>query len=84
MSENLWLFGCQQGGEWGTDGGGIWGQQMQTAVQRRDNSKILLYSTGDYIQYSVINNNGKKYEKECIYTCIIQSLCCTIEINTSF
>ena len=28
------------------------------------NSKVLLYSTGNYIQYLVINHNGKEYEKE--------------------
>ena len=27
------------------------------------NNKILLYSTGNYIQYPVINYNGKGYEK---------------------
>ena len=31
------------------------------------NNKVLLYSTGNYIQYPVINHNGKKYEKEYIY-----------------
>ena len=31
-------------------------------------TKILLYSTGNYIQYPVINHNGKEYRKrECIY-----------------
>ena len=25
--------------------------------------KVLLYSTGNYIQYPVINNNGKENEK---------------------
>ena len=30
------------------------------------NNKVLLYSTGNYIQYPVINCNGKEYEKECI------------------
>ena len=29
--------------------------------------KVLLYSTGNYIQYPVINHNGKEYEKERIY-----------------
>ena len=29
------------------------------------NNKVLLYSTGSYIQYPVINHNGKEYEKEC-------------------
>ena len=32
------------------------------------NIKVLLYSTGNYIQYPIINHNGKEYEKECIYT----------------
>ena len=31
------------------------------------NNEVLLYSTGNYIQYPVINHNGKEYEKECIY-----------------
>ena len=30
-------------------------------------NKILLYSTGHYIQYPVINHNGKEYEKESTY-----------------
>ena len=38
---------------------------MQTTIYRVD--KFLLYSTGNYIQYSVINHNGKEYEKEYIY-----------------
>ena len=28
------------------------------------NNKVLLYSTGNCIQYPVINHNGKEYEKE--------------------
>ena len=32
------------------------------------NNKVLLYSTGNSIQYPVINHNGKEYEKECMYT----------------
>ena len=48
------------------------------------NSKILLYSTENYIQYPVINHNRKEYlKKECIYICVTESLCCTAEINTT-
>ena len=50
------------------------------------NNKVLLYSTGKYIQSPVTNNNGKEYEKEYIYThthTYIYSLCCTAEINTT-
>ena len=43
------------------------------------NNKVLLYSTGNYSQYPVINHNGEEYEKEYIYTCINESLCCTPE-----
>ena len=28
------------------------------------NNKVLRYSTGNYIQYPVINHNGKGYEQE--------------------
>ena len=49
------------------------------------NNKVLLYSTGNYIQYPVINHNGKEYEKEYIYIYmyVAESLCCTAEINTT-
>ena len=33
-------------------------------------NKILQYSTENYIQYSVINHNGKECEKEYIYVCV--------------
>ena len=28
------------------------------------NNKVLLYSTGSYIQYPVVNHNGKEYGKD--------------------
>ena len=61
--------GCQGGGGWGRDRLGVWDQQMQTIIYRTDKQQgpILLYSTGNYIQYPVINHNGKEYEKESIY-----------------
>ena len=32
------------------------------------NNEVLLYSTENYIQYPMINHNGKEYKKrECIY-----------------
>ena len=30
-------------------------------------NKFLLYSTGNYIQYPIINHHGKEYKKECTY-----------------
>ena len=31
------------------------------------NSKVLLYSTENYVQYPVINHNGKEYFKKNVY-----------------
>ena len=47
------------------------------------NNKVLLYSTGNYIQYPMINHNGKENFKKNVYICITESLCCTAEINTT-
>ena len=41
-----------------------------------DKQQVLLYSTGSYTQYPVINY-GKEYEKEYIHMCITESFCCT-------
>ena len=30
-------------------------------------NQVLLYSTGNYIQYPVVNHNGKEYEKVYMY-----------------
>ena len=45
------------------------------------NNKVLLCSAGNYIQYLLINHNGKEYEKEYIY--ITKSFCYTPETNTT-
>ena len=34
------------------------------------NNKILLYSTENYTQYPVIDQNGKEFEKECVCVCV--------------
>ena len=31
------------------------------------NNKVLLYGTGNWVQYPVINHNGKEYANEYIY-----------------
>ena len=30
-------------------------------------NKVLLYSIGNYVQYLVINENGKEHDKEYMY-----------------
>ena len=46
-----------------------------------DKHQVLLYSTGNYIQYLVINHNGKEYEN--VYVYITESFFCTAVINTA-
>ena len=48
----------------------------------KTNNKVLLYSTGNYNQYPVINQNGKEYEKVCV--CITESFSYIVEINTTW
>ena len=60
--------GCQGG--WEVGGRMDWEfgiSRCKLLYREWKNNKVLLYSTGNYIQYSVINHNGKEYEKEYIY-----------------
>ena len=58
--------GCQEGG-------GERGMDWEFGISRYKLlyigwiNKVLLYSTGNYIQYPIINHNGKEYEKEYMY-----------------
>ena len=57
---------------WLPRGGGV-GEGWSESLGLADTNigwinKVLLYSTGNYIQYPVINHNGKEYEKS-IYMC---------------
>ena len=60
----------------GIEGGMVW----EVGVSRYKlldiewvNNKVLLYSTGNYIQYLMINHNGKEYFKN-VHVCITKSL----------
>ena len=64
--------GCQEGGDWG-------GMEWEVGVSRSKilyieltKQWVLLYSTGNYIQYSIINHNGNEYflKYVCVYTYI--------------
>ena len=46
------------------------------------NNKVLLYSTGNYVQYPVINHRERNMKRN-VCMCITESLCCTAEINTT-
>ena len=60
--------GCQGWG-WGRCGErlGAWDWRCKLLYIGWINNKVLLYSIGNYIQYPVINHNGKEYEKESTY-----------------
>ena len=34
------------------------------------NNKALLHCTGSYIQYPVVDHNGKEYEKDYVRVCV--------------
>ena len=55
-------------------GGGMGVMDWEYGVSRHKllyiewiNNKVLLYSTGNYIQYPGIDHNGIEYKTECIY-----------------
>ena len=47
------------------------------------NNKVLLYSTENNIQCSMINSNWKEYIQNNVHICITESLCSTAVINTT-
>ena len=56
----------------GGGGLGVWNGSLGLANANKVyigwiNNKVLLYSTGNYIQYPIIKHNGKEYDRECIY-----------------
>jgi len=67
-------YGCQGGGGWGRDGLGVWNQWCKLLYIEWINHKVPVYSTGNCIQYTVLNYNEKKYEKECVFMYIWRPL----------
>ena len=64
----------------GVGGGG--GEDWEFGISRYKllhigwmNNKVLLYSTGNYIQSPGINHNGKEYFKKNVYICKTELLC---------
>ena len=83
------LGGCRRGG----GGGGVdWGfgtSRCKLLYIGRINM-FLLYSTGNYIQYLLINHNGRYYKKRkyihicvCVCVCVAESVFCIAEMNTT-
>ena len=70
-------------GGWGREGPEFGVSRCKLVYIGWINNKVLLCGTGNYIQYPVINQNGKNMKKNA-YICITESLGCTAEINTTF
>ena len=54
--ENRFVVAKQEAGQ-GRDRLGVWSQQMQTVTYGMEKDKVLLCSTGKYIQYIGVNHN---------------------------
>ena len=59
---DLWWLG-----DGGRDELGVWEQQMQTIIYRMDKQQGPTFYTGNYIQYPMLNYNGKEQENVYIY-----------------
>ena len=61
--------GCCQGEDMGMEWEAGHSRCKLSDMERIDN-EVLLYSTGNYIQYPEINHNGKEaFKQESIYMC---------------
>ena len=60
---------AKQEGDLGRDGLGVQISRCKVLYIEWVSNKVLLCSTGNYIQYPVLSHNEKQYEKEhtCIY-----------------
>lgn len=66
-------------------GGGMEWSRHKLSCREWINNKVLLYGTESYLQYPMINCNGKELILICIYiyVYITESLCHTAEIDTT-
>ena len=46
-------------------------------------NEVLLYSTGDYIQFLGVKHDGRQYEEKKVCMCMTGSLCYTAEMDTT-
>ena len=58
---------CQREGGRGGMEWEIGACRCESLYKEQRNNKVLLCSTGNYIQYPVINDNENNREEECIY-----------------
>ena len=75
--------GCPGEAGWGKDEWKVGVSKCKLLYIERLNNKVLLYSTGNYIQYLMKNHNGKECFKKNVHIHVTESICCTAEIHTS-
>ena len=68
------ICGCQGRGGWGRMNWEFQISRCKLLYIGWLNNKVLLYSTGKYIQYTVINHNGKEYKKN-VYMWNLEKCC---------
>ena len=73
--------GCQGEGGGEEKDRGFGNSRCKVLYTGWKNHKVLLYDTGNYIQYLIISHNGKEYEKKNVHVYITESLCCRAEIG---
>ena len=62
----------------GEGSSGSWGLRGKLLTNRMDNNKVLLYSAKNYIQYPVINHNGKEWKKKMYQFSSVTQSCPTL------
>ena len=77
-----WLVVAKGEGVWGEMGWKVGVKSFELLCTEWIN-KFLLYSTENYSQYPMVNQNGKEYILKHVYVCVTESLCCVAEINTT-
>ena len=93
--ENEPMVTEREGGGWDIGRKGYWEDGIDRRTLpcvKQVTNKDPLYGTENYIQHPVITNNGKELRKkntdiyrniiEQSYTCIMEALCCTPEIQS--
>ena len=77
------ICGCQGGGgkEWEDWEFGV--GRCKLLCSEQISKEVLLYSTGNYIQSSGIDHDGRQCKKRKVYTGTTGALCCTAEMATA-
>ena len=54
---------------------GVYHYKLWYSEEKKKDDKVLLYSTENYIQYLVINHDGKECVRVCVRVCMCVCVC---------